>query len=94
MLQQQESGECRREAVLAIQTQGAPAGTGGLVLLPKQKPPPGNPLARSPGAQYLVAHPDGGPGTSGVARRHERLRGHRRQVRAELREAARSPHAG
>lgn len=29
-------------------------------------------------AQYLVAHPDGGPGTSGVARRHERLRGHKR----------------
>lgn len=44
-----------------------------------------------PGAQYLVAHPDGGPGTSGVARRHERLRGHKRRSGLSCGEAARSP---
>lgn len=44
-----------------------------------------------PGAQYLVAHPDGGPGTSGVARRHERLRGHKRGSGLSCGEAAHSP---
>lgn len=43
------------------------------------------------GVPYLVAHPDGGPGTSGVARRHERLRGQKRGSGLSCGDAAHSP---
>lgn len=73
--------------MLATQTQGASAAH--LAFLPFFPAIPRK--SRIPGVHYLVAHPDGGPGTSGVARRHERLRGHKRGSGLGRGEAARSP---